>query len=202
MPPRSAPRALRHQIAIEAAQLIAEQSDLSYSQARAKAARRLKCSDQRQMPENREIEQALRSHLQIFQPDTQPAQLKKLRESAAEAMQLFRAYQPLLIGPVLTGTANLHTPITLVLFSDTVESVAISLLDWNIPCRQREVWLDYSNRKRVARSLFSFHAGEHRIELLVLPHSDQHNLPLDPTDERPQKGASLDKLRILLEASG
>ncbi len=60
MPRRSAPRALRHQIAIEAAQLIAEQSDLSYAQARNKAAKRLRCTDQRQLPENREIELALK----------------------------------------------------------------------------------------------------------------------------------------------
>lgn len=198
MPRRSAPRALRQQIAIEAAQLIAEQSDLSYAQARNKAARRLKCTDQRQLPENREIELALKSHLQLFQPTAQATQLHELRKSAAEAMRLFSPYHPRLIGPVLTGIANRHTPVTLILFSDTVESVAISLMDWKIPCRQREVTLDYSNKKRVMRTIFSFHAGEHQIELLVLPSSDRHNLPLDPTEGRPQKGASLEQLLTLL----
>jgi len=198
MPRRSAPRALRHQIAIEAAQLIAEQSDLSYAQARNKAAKRLRCTDQRQLPENREIELALKNHLQLFQPSTQAIQLHELRKSAAEAMQLFSSYHPRLIGPVLTGTANRHTPITLILFSDTVESVAIALLDWKIPCRQREMTLDYSHKKRAMRTLFSFHAGEHQIELLVLPKSERHNLPLDPTEGRPQKGASLDQLLKLL----
>lgn len=198
MPRRSASRALRHQIAIEAAQLIAEQSDLSYAQARIKAARRLRCTDQRQMPENREIEQALKSHLQLFHAATQTTHLRQLRESAQEAMQLFKQYHPLLIGPVLSGTAHQHTPITLILFSDTVEAVAISLMDWKIPFRQRETAQDYSNKKRVTRTLFGFHAGEHRIELLVLPESDRHNLPLDPTEGRPQKGASLNKLLTIL----
>ncbi|PLX60663.1 hypothetical protein [Sedimenticola selenatireducens] len=198
MPRRSAPRALRHQIAIEAAQLIAEQSDLSYAQARNKAAKRLRCTDQRQLPENREIELALKNHLQLFQPTAQATQLHELRKSAAEAMRLFSPYHPRLIGPVLTGVANQHTPVTLILFSDTVESVAIALMDWKIPCRQREVTLDYSNKKRVMRTVFSFHAGEHQIELLVLPESERHNLPLDPTEGRPQKGASLDQLLTLL----
>lgn len=198
MPRRSAPRALRHQIAVEAAQLIAEQSDLSYAQARNKAARRLRCTDQRQLPENREIELALKNHLQLFQPAAQATQLHELRKSAAEAMRLFSPYHPRLIGPVLTGIANQHTPVTLILFSDTVEAVAISLMDWKIPCRQREVTLDYSNKKRVMRTVFSFHAGEHQIELLVLPESERHNLPLDPTEGRPQKGASLNQLLTLL----
>jgi len=198
MPRRSAPRALRHQIAIEAAQLIAEQSDLSYAQARNKAAKRLRCTDQRQLPENREIELALKSHLQLFQLTEQATQLHELRQSAAEAMRLFSPYHPRLTGPVLSGIANQHTPVTLILFSDTVESVAISLMDWKIPCRQREVTLDYSNKKRVMRTVFSFHAGEHQIELLVLPESERHNLPLDPTEGRPQKGASLDQLLRLL----
>ncbi|WP_051301804.1 hypothetical protein [Sedimenticola selenatireducens] len=198
MPRRSAPRALRHQIAIEAAQLIAEQSDLSYAQARNKAAKRLRCTDQRQLPENREIELALKNHLQLFQPTAQATQLHELRKSAAEAIRLFSPYHPRLIGPVLTGVANQHTPVTLILFSDTVESVAIALMDWKIPCRQREVTLDYSNKKRVMRTVFSFHAGEHQIELLVLPESERHNLPLDPTEGRPQKGASLDQLLTLL----
>lgn len=198
MPRRSTPRALRHQIAVEAAQLIAEQSDLSYAQARNKAAKRLRCTDQRQLPENREIEQALKSHLQLFQPSAQAMQLQQLRESALEAMRLFSPYQPRLVGPVLTGVASRHTPITLILFSDTVETVAISLMEWKIPCRQREVLLDYSHKKRVARSVFRFHAGEHQVELLVLPNSDRHNLPLDPTEGRPQKGASLEQLQELI----
>lgn len=201
MPRHSASRALRHQIALEAAHLIAEQSDLSYAQARNKAAKKLRCTDQRQLPENREIEQALKNHLQLFQPSEQAAQLRLLRESAVKAMQLFSLYHPRLVGPVLGGLANRHTPITLILFSDTVETVAISLMEWKIPCRQREVALDYSNKKRVMRSLFSFHAGEHQVELLVLPESDRHNLPLDPTEGRPQKGASLDQLLKLLESA-
>ncbi|WP_428634029.1 hypothetical protein, partial [Sedimenticola sp.] len=189
---------LKHQIAIEAAQLIAEQSDLSYEQARTKAAKRLRCTDQRQLPENREIELALKSHLQLFQPTEQNLQLRQHRESAVKAMQLFNDFQPRLVGPVLSGVANRYTPITLMLFSETVEAIAISLIEWKIPCRQREVTLDYGNKKRATRTVFSFHAGEHEIELLVLPASDRHNLPLDPTEGRPHKGASLDQLLKLL----
>ncbi|AKH21180.1 hypothetical protein [Sedimenticola thiotaurini] len=196
---RSAPRGLRHQIAIAAAQLIAEQSDLSFAQARNKAAKRLRCTDQRQLPENHEIEQALKSHLELFQASSQATELHHLRESAVGAMRLFSQYQPRLIGPVLTGIANRHTPITLVLFSDTVETVAISLMDWKIPCQQRDVLLDYSHKKRIARTVFSFQAGTHQVDLLVLPNTDRHNLPLDPIEERPQKGASLNQLLALLE---
>lgn len=197
---RSGNRSLKTRIAVEAARLIAEQDDLSFDQARRKAAKRLNCRDQRQLPENLEIERALQEHRMIFQGGPDPDNLRRQRQNAIGAMSLFRAFQPQLVGPILGGSAGRHTPITLILFSDTVEAVAMDLLDRKIPWQQQEVLLDYSDKERVRRPLFTFQAGEDPIELLVLPLSDRHNLPLDPIEKRPQKGASLDKVKALLEA--
>lgn len=199
MPRRSPSRELRNQIAMDAARLMAEQGDLSYAQARAKAAKRLHCTDQRQLPDNRDIELALRAHQQLFQTATRQVELQHLRSSAAQAMRLLEAFQPRLVGPVLSGTASEYSPIRLALFSDTTEAVALALLELKIPWRQQDLLLDYTDKRRVERTIFRFHAGEDQIELLVLPLSDRHNLPLDPIEKRPQKGASLDKVLALLE---
>ena len=184
---------------MEAARLIAEQGDLTFDQARRKAAKRLNCRDQRQLPENREIEQALREYQVIFQAGDEQDQLQRLRSNAVSAMRLFNQFQPQLVGPILGGTAGQHSPITLVLFSDTVEAVAIDLLEKKIPWEQHEVQLDYSDKRGVRRALFLFQAGNDQVELLVLPPAERHNLPLDPIEKRPQKGASLNKVIALLE---
>ncbi|MCW8907525.1 MAG: hypothetical protein OQL28_09750 [Sedimenticola sp.] len=200
MATRSSNRSLKARIAVEAARLIAEQGDLPFEQARRKAAKRLNCRDQRQLPENHEIEQALREHRMIFQGGEDQAHLGRLRRNAVSAMRMFDAFHPLLVGPILVGTAGRHTPITLILFSDTVEAVAMDLLERKIPWQQQDVLLDYTDRGSVRRPLFLFQAGEDPVELLVLPPSDRHNLPLDPIEKRPRKGASLDKVTALFEA--
>lgn len=198
---RSVNRSLKAQIATEAAKLIAEQDDLGFDQARRKAAKRFNCRDPRQLPEDSEIEQALREHQAIFQVPAGENHLQRLRTNALSAMQMFNQFQPLLTGPILGGTAGLHTPITLFLFSDTVEAVALDLLERKIPWQQREIPLDYSDKTRTRRPLFEFQAGEDRIQLLILPLSDRYNLPLDPIAKRPQKGASLKRVRTLLNAN-
>lgn len=187
---------------MEAARLIAEQGDLTFDQARRKAAKRLNCRDRRQLPENREIERALREYQVIFQTGANGGQnhLRQLRSNALSAMRLFNQFQPRLVGPILDGTAGQHTPITLLLFSDTVEAVAIDLLEKKIPWQQHEVELDYSDKRGVRRALFRFQAGDDQVELLVLPPAERHNLPLDPIEKRPRKGASLNKVVALLEA--
>ncbi|MCW8889904.1 MAG: hypothetical protein OQL20_04515 [Sedimenticola sp.] len=194
-------RDIRHQIATQAAQLMAEAGDLTYAQARDKAAKRLNCSDRRQFPEHREIEAALKAHLQLFQPVGQHSNLLALRKTALKAMQTLNQFQPQLVGAVLSGTANQHTPISLVLFSDTVEAVVIDMMERHIPFRQREIRVDYAKQKGVQRTRLTFIAGDEQIELLILPLSDRHNLPLDPIQGRPQKGASISKVTALLEAA-
>ncbi|MCW8950430.1 MAG: hypothetical protein OQL17_10625 [Sedimenticola sp.] len=192
-------RELRQRIAVSAAQLIAESGDLSYSKAREKAAKHLGCNDRRQLPENSEIEAALHEHLQLFKSPERISYLNDLRNNALSAMRSFDQFQPHLIGPILTGTASVNTPISLILFADTVEAVVMELMERKIPWRQKDISVDYSKQKRVRRSLLTFFAGDIQVELLILPLTDQHNLPLDPIQGRPQKGASISKVQAMIE---
>lgn len=200
MPRHPHSRGLRHRIATLAAELIAETGDLTYAQARAKAAKRLNCNDRGQHPENREIEAALQSHLQLFRPADQQACLIALRKTALRAMQTLNQFHPQLVGAVLSGTANQHTPIRLLLFSDTVEAVVLEMMERRIPFQQKEIRIDYAKQKGVEKTRLTFFAGEAQIELLILPVSDRYHLPLDPIQGRPQKGASISKVTTLLES--
>jgi hypothetical protein len=189
---------IRQRIAIQAAQLIARHH-ISFARARDKAAKRLNCTDPHQLPENREIEAALRDHQQLFQATRQPEQLKSLRKAALNAMRSLKSFNPLLIGQVLSGTAFQHTPIEIILFADTNEEVILELMAQRIPWRQREIRADYTQKKHVKRSILSFIAGEDEIHLLILPIADRHNLPLDPIERRPHKGASINKVLKMLD---
>jgi hypothetical protein len=80
------------------------------SQAKQKAARQAGVPDTHSLPDNREIEDALRTYRAFYQQGEHQAVLRHLREQALHLMDLFEAFTPYLVGSVLTGTAG-ATPI-------------------------------------------------------------------------------------------
>ncbi len=128
------PRRVREEIALAAARLIAEDG-LDYAGAKRKAARQL-IGDTRiageWLPDNDQIEAELHEYLALFQSDTQPAELRRLREVALAWMERLAQFDPYVTGAVLNGTANAHSDIHLQTFSDSQKDVAIYLLNENI----------------------------------------------------------------------
>ncbi|MEK6349003.1 MAG: UDP-N-acetylmuramate--alanine ligase [Burkholderia sp.] len=128
------PRRVREEIAIAAARLIAEDG-LDYAAAKRKAARQL-LGDTRiageWLPDNDMIEAELHEYMALFQSDTQPAELARLRRVALDWMDRLAPFAPYLAGAVLNGTANAHSDIHLQTFSDSQKEVAIYLLNQNI----------------------------------------------------------------------
>ncbi|MGU7770880.1 UDP-N-acetylmuramate--alanine ligase [Burkholderia sp. MR1-5-21] len=128
------PRRVREEIAQAAARLIAEDG-LDYAGAKRKAARQL-LGDSRVagewLPDNDLIEEELREYLALFQSDTQPDELRHLREVALDWMRRLADFNPYVTGAVLNGTANAHSDIYLQTFTDNPKDVAISLLNQNV----------------------------------------------------------------------
>lgn len=120
---------LRRQIAYLAARLMAEEGVTDVAFAKQKAARQAGLADARLLPDNREIEEALRDFQGLFQGDTQPGELRALRLTALELMKRLVEFQPALVGPVLGGTANQFTEITLQLFADDDKELALFLVN-------------------------------------------------------------------------
>ena len=179
--------------------MLAEQECLDFQDARRKASARLGCRDQRQLPDNREIEQALRDYQQLFHQNSQSAALKRLREVAVEAMKSLQPFAPHLTGPILDGTANTQSPVRLYLFADTPEEVTFHLLQRHMPSEQREIRLAYARGVKQNRPIYRFWAGDTRIELIVLPLADRSNPPLNSLTERPDRGVPLPRVEALLE---
>jgi hypothetical protein len=180
--------------------MLADRECLDIQESRRKAAARLGCKDKQQLPDNQEIEEALREYRLIFFSDSQPAALRRLRKLALDAMRDLQPFNPHLTGPVLDGSADALNPIKLYLYVETPEEVALYLLERQIPFEERDIRLTYSRGIRKTLPLFSFQAGECGVELILLPLQDRSNPPLNPMTERPDRGAGVARVSALLEA--
>jgi len=120
---------LRLQIAYLAARLMAEDGGLDYGAAKTKAARQAGLADTNLLPDNREIEAALREYQELYQSEDQPGQLRRLREVAVKVMREFADFRPALVGSVLSGTAGQHSDVNLQLFTDDPKALTIFLLN-------------------------------------------------------------------------
>ncbi len=191
---------LSRRIAIEAARLAAEQGDADLAGARRRAARRLGVRDPRAWPDLASIEALLRTEQRLFRAGLQPAALVRLRALAAQAMADLAIFAPRLLGPVLDGTADIHSPIRLHLQAASPEEVIFALTDRHIPWRASEVRLNYSRGRQQPRPCLKFRAGETAIELVILNAADRSDPPVDAQSRRPLSGADLATVQALASA--
>jgi hypothetical protein len=200
MSKRINPRAdnLRRALAQEAARIMAEQGIDDYGLAKRKAAERFGATDIAVLPKNTEIEAALADHQRLFHADTHSSTLEELRRTALRAMRLLQRFQPRLVGPVLSGTASAHSEVSLHVFADSPEAVALHLMDNGIPHRIVERRLRYEPDRSVAYPVVRFVAGHHEIEAVVFPIIGIRQAPASPVDGRPMRRASIDELEAML----
>jgi hypothetical protein len=121
---------LRQELALAAARLVAD-TGLDYASAKRKAAQELldgRPLPRGQLPDNLEIDEALREHLDLY--DSEHAQrVWRMRRAALALMRHLAAFQPYLTGAVWKGIVADHAPIHLQLFHDDVKAVQIDLLN-------------------------------------------------------------------------
>ena len=121
------------EIAVAAAQLVAEEG-MEYGQAKRKAARALgRHGRQGELPSNEQVEDEVRAHIELFQADTQAAELAALRGLALSWMLRLAEFRPHLSGAVWRGTANRLSAIHLDLYCDDPKSAEIGLINLGIP---------------------------------------------------------------------
>ncbi|MBH9553226.1 hypothetical protein [Inhella gelatinilytica] len=116
------------EIAQTAARLIADDG-LSWGAAKKRALKDLDLPPRTALPSNECVEEALREHLSLFQADTQPAELRALRDLALQWMDRLAEFDPLVVGAVWRGTANHWSDIHLELFADDAKAPEIGLLN-------------------------------------------------------------------------
>lgn len=189
---------MRILLAQATARIMVESGSQDFLSAKRKAALHLGAEDTRNMPSNTEIEQALVEYQRIFRADSQPLILKNLRLEAIRAMEFFKPFRPKLVGPVLQGSADEHTPITLLLFANTSEEVGLFLLDYQVPNTLHEKRLRLGNELQREFPCYQFMAGQVQVEAIVLP-ANKPVAPLSPVDGRPMRRAAIVDIQQLLD---
>lgn len=192
---------MRQRLAQEAARVLIESGSRDFAMAKRKAAEHLSAHDTRNLPTNLEIEQALAEYQRLFRSDNQPQTLQKLREVAYEAMRFFTDFQPRLVGPVLSGTADVNTTITLHVFSDTYEDISLLLLNNQIPFENQDKRLRLGHDNYEHFPCIVFFAEQQKIEVIVFPRNKQGLKPLSPIDGRPMQRAGVAEVEMLLHES-
>lgn len=116
------------EIAAAAARMVVEEG-AEYGPAKRRAAKQLGLSGRADMPDNQEVEDAVFEYLALFCADTQPGELRALRELAAVWMARLAEFRPHLTGAVWRGTATRLNDIHLQLYCDDSKSAEIALLN-------------------------------------------------------------------------
>jgi len=124
---------LTAEIAASAARLVVEDG-MEYGPAKRKAARLLGRASVRpaELPSNERLEDEVREYIAVFCADTQPGELRALRELALLWMERLAEFRPHLAGAVWRGTATRHSAIHLDLYCDDSKSAEIALINRGI----------------------------------------------------------------------
>jgi hypothetical protein len=202
--PRSARKMqqLRRDIAAEAARIMATESQRNFRLAKQKAAARIGVNSRLALPSNQEIEDALRSYQGFFGGEHHDLQVQELRSTALRVMRGLEAFNPRLVGPVLEGTADRYSRISLHVFNDPAEAVAMELSERGLEYRQEERtirWHDGSHRRI---SLLVTEADGRSVELALFRSKDLRQAPPCPVSGLPQKRAPIAEVECLLAGMG
>ncbi len=116
------------EIAATAARMVVEEG-LEYGAAKQRAVKQMRLPPRTELPGNDLLEDEVRDYLDLFCADTQPVELRALRELAAVWMARLAVFRPHLGGAVWRGTATRLSDIYLQLFCDDGKSTEIELIN-------------------------------------------------------------------------
>ena len=119
------------EIANTAARMVVEEG-LEWGPAKKRAVKQLGLPARTALPDNDVLEAAVREYIELFCADTQPAELRALRDWALLWMERMEAFRPYLTGAVWNGTATRLSDIYIQLFCDDSKSAEIALIDRDV----------------------------------------------------------------------
>jgi len=116
------------EIAATAARLVVEEG-MEYGPAKRRALRELGLRSNNRLPDNDLLEEQVFDYLRLFCADTQPQELKALRQLALVWMVRLSGLRPFLCGAVWRGSATRLSDIFIQLFCDDPKSAELHLID-------------------------------------------------------------------------
>lgn len=190
---------MREHLAHLAARLMAEDGIEDYALAKRKAARQAGMPDSRQLPDNDEIDAALRTYRELYQRQ-HPDQLRALRELALEVMSDLAEFNPHLTGSVLTGSAGRFADIQLQLFAESHKAVEFALLDHGIRLQTGTSRL-YAGDLSIDAPVLSFDRDGVTIHLTLLSPRELRSRIKTGAEGRPLDRAGLAAVEMLIAQS-
>ncbi|MBT0569368.1 hypothetical protein KIK84_03455 [Curvibacter sp. CHRR-16] len=118
----------KSEIAAVAARWVVEEG-LDFAAAKQRAVKALGLGARAPLPDNLQLEEAVQEYISIFCADTQPQELRVLRELALQWMQRMAVFHPHISGAVWHGWATQHSDVFIQLFCDDPKSAEIALID-------------------------------------------------------------------------
>jgi len=126
------------EIAQTAARLVVEEG-VDWGAAKRRVLKMLGLPARTALPDNQQLEAAVRDHIALFHADTQAHELHALRTLALVWMERLHAFRPHLGGAVWYGTATRLSDIELSLFCDDPKSAEIALINHHVQYTPRTV---------------------------------------------------------------
>lgn len=190
-------RQMRERIAHLAARLMAVDGIDDYALAKRKAARQAGAPDTRNLPNNDEVEHALRAYQQLYQADEQRDRLRHLRQRAREMMELLARFDPYLSGAVLSGSAGKYSDIDLLLFTDSMKDVELFLMARHIAYRSGERRIHIGEELRGVPN-FSISTEDADFNITVFAPRDLRSQIRNSPEGRPLERVRIDWLNATL----
>jgi hypothetical protein len=191
---------VKEEIAATAARMVVEEG-LEYGPAKRRAVKQLGLSGRSALPDNEQIELAVEEYIALFCADTQPVELRALRELALIWLERLERFRPYLGGAVWRGTATRLSDIYIQMFCDDPKSAEIALIDMGIRFDVRAV----TGLQGETVDALSVHAlcqglGEQvGVHLMVYDYDDLRGA-LRPDSHGAKPRGDVQALRVLLHA--
>jgi hypothetical protein len=189
----------RRILAQATARIIVDQGLRDYRSAKLKAADGLGMRNYGSLPGNKEIEQAISEHLQLFGGESYASFLAAVRAAALSAMALLAEFEPRLVGTVLGGTADPSSAVDLHVFSDTPELIAMRLSNLDVSYRSYERRLKIRHNQVGAFPGFAFIHDGTEIECTVFHVDGIRQAPISPIDGKPMQRADIKVVQKLIK---
>jgi hypothetical protein len=187
----------RSRIAQTTARLIAEHGLTDWNAAKRKACRELGLPNREALPDNEEVEQALRDYNSLFRYDEQPARLRLQRLEALLWMERLSQWNPVLTGAVAAGWATAHSEVRLELETEDEKSVELALINTGVEytCVPTSAGGGPQVQLRIERP-------QATLRLVVVSPLERRNRPRRGRNTEADDRLSIAQLRALLEAEG
>lgn len=183
----------RSRIAQTTARLIAEHGLTDWNLAKRKACRELGLSDREALPDNEEVEQALRDYNNLFQQVEQPQRLRAQRIEALRWMERLAQWQPVLTGAVAAGWATAHSEIRIELEAEDGKAVELALINAGV-----EYGSAPQAQGRAPQVQLRVEGRESVVRLVIVSPLERRNRPGRSRDAEAEDRLSLAQLRSLL----